>query len=287
MEPKPPPKPTTRPVPASAPRATTQAGTAIELTITEPKFTPPRIYLYTVEGWGKTTFGAYALKPAILMGGREDGYEVLKGLGQVPNSPCAKIESWDDFVATLSNIAKMDDPGFKSLVIDAVNGFTSLCNDKIKLRDYDNKKKKFENYKNGHDVVADEWNLALCQIERIHAKGIMIIFLDHVKASIVKNPMGDDYDSFGPDTYKYTTAHLKKWCDTVLFGKYETYVNKVDKDTGKGKALASSGTERVVLTQSNDAYAAKNRYHMPSEIKIPNDHTQVFNTIFNHIKPKK
>jgi hypothetical protein len=46
----------------------------------------------------------------------------------------------------------------------------------------------------------------------------------------------------------------------------------------QGIAGTTSG-QRVIHTESCDAYTAKNRHGCPPEIEVPNDHTKVYSVV--------
>ena len=83
--PPPPPKsPPKSPPPAAGRAAPTAAAGPINIGQAKPKAPCPRIVLATVEGWGKTTAGAYAPNPFMCMVRGETGYATLLGAGTVP-----------------------------------------------------------------------------------------------------------------------------------------------------------------------------------------------------------
>lgn len=252
----------------------------------EPKFTPPRIVLNAVEGWGKTTAIAYAPKPAIIMAGDETGYDTLLGKGLVPAIQKTSVSKWQDLLNLLSDIEASSDLPFRTLGFDALNGFEKMCHTFVCARDYQNEwgDKGFGSYQKGYDTAINDWIGFLSRLERIRNKGIMIVIAGHVQIRPYKNPLGADFDRFVSDVHQKTWGITAKWADAVLFGNFITVTDE-DKKTKRSKGIG--GSDRIIYTERRDAFDAKNRYAMPAEIEIPDDPTKIFSTIWEHIKPTK
>ena len=262
--------------PKSTPKAKTQAssetmtgtpiGTAVMLEQAVPKFRPPWIVIYAVEGWGKTSLAAFTPKPAILMAKGETGYSTLLGNGMVPAMPAATIENWPDLMATLTYYADPEtELPFKTLIQDAMGGFESMCHQMVCNRDYggDWGDKGFMSFHKGYKTALPDWDLMLALLEQIRDKGVMIIQIGHHQIKNTQNPMGADYDSYICDLNKDTWSRTCRQADTTWFGKFKTIVD-VEKGKKKGKGIG--GTSRVIYTEQCDAFTAKNRYRLPPEI---------------------
>lgn len=88
----------------------------------EAEFLPPKIVLNAVEGWGKTSCGAFAFKPAILMAKGETGYKTLLGTGAVPSVLNAEFDSWNKLMTFLDAQIATEKLEYKTLVFDALGG---------------------------------------------------------------------------------------------------------------------------------------------------------------------
>ncbi len=250
--------------------------------VPEAKFQPPRIALNAVEGWGKTSAGAYAPKPAILMAKGETGYTTLLGAGLVPTVPCVAINEWEDLLALMDHYGTTENMPFKTLVFDATNGFINLCFEYICNKNYNGDwgEKGFTAFQKGYDVALNEWSLFLNRLDKIKDRGVMIMLLGHIKVEKFDNPMGPNYDRIVLDTHKKLYGITARWCDAVLFGTYITITDQ-DKQTKKYKGIG--GTDRIIYTERRDAFDAKNRYGMPEVLDIPNDPSQIWATIWKNI----
>lgn len=270
-------KPSSMPPPPSSSGAS-PAPVGAKATIYTPDevFQPPRIKLDAVEGFGKTTMGAYSsAKPLMIMCGNETGYLTLLGNRLVPRIATVHATSWPMFMDALDQTASMD---FQSVVIDATGGMERLAHEFVCSRDFANDwgETGFLSFHKGYTIAVAEIIKALVKLDAIREKTRATIWmLGHVKTATIKNPLGPDFDQYVGDTHPATTtAVLNKWSDAIFVGKYKTVVDT----TGSGKhkkAKGIGGTERVVYVDESDAVKAKNRYFMePNPLPIPDDPTQ-------------
>lgn len=266
----------TRP-PATAPPARTGATVPRFGKVTTEKI-PNRVIVYAVEGWGKSTLGAFAPNPLILMARGETGFVTLRQAGRVPDCDCVELTRWIDTLVLLDELA-VQPSGHRTIVMDAMGGFERLCHEYVCDRDFrgDWGEKGFGAFQKGFDVSVAEWLKLLQRLDQIRqTQGVGIIVLAHSKVRPFKNPMGPDYDHFIADTHEKTWGVTHKWADAVLFGQFMT-VTKEDQKTRRIKAIG--GTERVLYTQHTDMYDAKNRHGMPERLSVPDDPALVWATI--------
>jgi hypothetical protein len=235
----------------------------------QPKPICPKLMIYAVEGFGKTTIGAYAPDPLILMSRGETGYDTLLSKGRVPAVAAEVVENWPDTLAWIDRLIA-DPQGIRSVVFDATGGFDQFCQDFVCNRDFGGdwhgKKEGFLAFgaDKGYKATAQEWRKLLVRLETLRDKhGVMPILLGHAKTVPFRNPMGPDYDTYTADISKYSWADTLRWADATLFGKFYTIVDKEGKGA-KGKGIG--GTDRVIYTEQRDAFSAKNRYGMPPEL---------------------
>jgi hypothetical protein len=228
-----------------------------------------------------TSLGAYAPDSAIIMARGETGYLSLYQNGRVPARPTMTVDDWAGLLSTLDKIS--ESPSMKVLVFDAIGGFERLCHEMVCRRDFKNDwgDKGFASYNKGYDVALTDWLAFLNRLDRIADKGVTIIILSHIQVRNHKNPLGPDYDRYESNAHAKTTwAATVKWSDAVLFCTFRTILDKMN-----GKEKGIGGTERVMYTESTDAYTAKNRHGMPSEIEIPSDPAQVWPIVESLIYP--
>ncbi len=277
--------------PPPAPSASKAAAPTVALPAmgrAKTKMMPPKLILNAVEGWGKTTMGAYAPEPFILMASGETGYTTLLGAKRVPeidtildDSGKPRVaESWLETLSVLDYFIA-NKTSHKTFVLDALGGFERLCHEHVCNRDFKGEwgEKGFASYQKGYDVSVAEWQQLLRRLETINAGGITIIMLSHCMVRPFKNPLGEDFDRYVTNLHHKTWGPTVKWADAVLFGNFITVV-----DPKGGRARGIGGTDRIIYTERRDAYDAKNRFGMPEAIEIPNDPTQIWSTVYNAIK---
>ena len=238
------------------------------------------------EGFGKTTFAAYAPDCAILMARGETGYATLRGSGRVPDRDAVVIDEWTGLLALLDQIADMPEIPYKYLALDALGGFERLCHEHVCKRDFGDNwgEKGFMSFAKGPDSAVTDWLHLIHRLDKIHARGIGIIALSHCRVKPYKNPLGPDFDRYMADIHEKTWAVTHKWADAALFGSFRSIVDRVNEKSNKGKGIG--GADRVVYTERRDAFDAKNRYGLPEEIDLPNDPTASFQTIIDLITKK-
>lgn len=279
----PPAPPTTRAQTSPAQRA----GAAIlELGRLPGKFTPPRIVLYGVEGWGKTSCVAHAEDAAIIMAAGETGYETLLGAGLVPQVDVASATNWTALLATLDKLATADSVPYKVLALDAIGGIERLCHTHVCNRDFDGDwgEKGFTSYQKGYDVAVTDWLQLLQRLDNLRACGVTIVLLGHVQIRSFRNPTGEDFDRYVSAIHHKTWSATHRWADAVLFGQFRTITAKLG---GSSSKKGIGGTDRILYCERRDAYDAKNRYGMAAEIDIPADPAQVWDTIWKALTAGK
>jgi hypothetical protein len=278
--PKIPPPP---PPPAKAP------ATALKFFRVERSGINPRLILNAVEGWGKTTFGAFAPNPAILMAEGETGYVTLRGANLVPDADCIELKTWNDVLHAVDGLTEKCE--YETLVFDAMGGFEKLCHKHVCARDFNNDwgDKGFLSFHKGYSIAVNDWLTLLARLDNLRAKNkTKVILLSHAAVKNFKNPAGPDFDRYIANVHETTWSATARWADAVLFGNFVTVVDQqtqIQRKAGKGKGIG--GADRIVYTERRDAWDAKNRYGMPEEVDIPADPTQVWSTIWTAITSKQ
>ena len=250
---------------------------------------PNRYALHAVEGWGKTSLGAMFPKTLFLQSKGETGLETLIQNGRLPETPhFPEAETWQGFLEILDWV-RNGTHDYKTLVLEAMNGFERLCHEHVCSRDFSNdwSDKGFEGYKRGYQIALADWREALNRLDAIRLERRMTIFmLLHTKVGTFKNPEGPDFDRYQPDMQAGTWSLTAKWSDAVLFGNFETVVaggEVGDKKAGrKGKGIG--GNVRILYTERHAAYDAKNRLGLPPEIEMGNSPQAAFQALAEAVK---
>lgn len=280
MSPAPARRPAAPPPRPAAPSAALVAPVTLDLSPRKPKPVCPRIIFTAVEGFGKTTLGAYAPNPVILMAREETGYDTLLSSNRVPAVPAVAVPDWENLLGTLDAlIAKPADRQW--VVLDALGGFERLCHEAVCRRDFKNdwSDAGFLSYNKGYEVSVSEWIKMLQRLDQLNAKGLGILVLGHSKIKPFKNPTGADFDRYVADCHDKTWGASAKWADAVLFGNFLTIIDKEKK--GKGKGIG--GTDRMLYTERRDAWDAKNRFGMDPEIQLTDDPAAMWAQVWSQI----
>lgn len=240
----------------------------------------PRVLLYAVEGWGKTTLAAHAPDPVLLMAPGEDGYSTLLGQGRVPEVARTSPATWAETIATLDYLIAHPDE-CRTVVLDGLAGFEHLCHQTVCDQDFNGEwgEKGFAAYGRGYEAAVREWLILLERLDTLRALGKIILLLAHTEIRTFSNPLGPDFDCYVTNLHKRTWAATKPWPDMILFGSTITVVAKE-----KNKAKAIGGTDRILYTSLTDGYYAKNRHGLPPEIVMPNDPSQLWKFFWSHLE---
>lgn len=253
---------------------------------------PNRYGLHAVEGLGKTSLLTHAPKPVFIQSRGETGLETLIEARQVTETPhFPAAESWEEAREQIRFLID-EEHGFRTLVIDTINGLERLMHEFICNRDFggDWGEKGFAGYQRGYKVSLAEWRLFLNELDRVRTNKKMTVFLlAHTKVKGFKNPAGPDYDRYQPDMHEDTWSLTLKWLDAVFFGNFETTVQvpgRAGSDmTKKGKG--QGGSIRMLYTQRTAAYDAKNRLGLPEEIEMGNSSAEGWANLLSAIKEGK
>ncbi len=227
-------------------------------------FVNPKIVLQAVEGFGKTTIGAYVPDAVMLLADTETGYETLLGVDRVPKRAVAKTGDWETTMELVSQVKG-------NLVIDELTGLEKQCHEYTKNKYFQGSTEKYFNFWKGPETARDEWMKFISKLQSIDG---IVLALCHTNVKGFRDPMAEDYERYVGSMYKKIWADTCRWADVVLFGNYASVI----KD---GKGIA--GYDRTIYTEHRDAYDAKNRYGMPEKIKLPSAE-ESWNTIWKEIK---
>lgn len=276
------------PPPAKAAAATTKSVRK-RLAPRQVQDLAPRLIVYGVEGFGKTTLAAYAPDPLILMSRQETGYDTLLSRGLVPAVPAERVDSWPDLLDWLDDLIA-DSQGRKTLVLDAMGGFERLCQEYTCERHFKNdwSETGFAGYQKGYDASLTEWLTMLARLDQLHRQGIVVLITGHARVATFKNPQGPDYDRFCVDCHWKIWSATYRWVDAALFGNFLTIYDKKTEAESRGRGKASKGgTDRILFTERRDAYDAKNQYGLPPEIWLTKQPSESWSTLWQHLQRKE
>lgn len=254
-----------------------------------------RIVLHAVHGFGKTTIGAYAPKPFMLMGNGETGYDVLLAAGRVPAVPGARVEKFADALNVLDMLAA-GRGDIETVVIDSASTFEDMLMSEVCTKHFDGDPgpNGFQSYGKGYGIVSTEWMKLIARLDRLAELGCNVLVLAHTATTSFKNPMGADYKRYTIDLYDSekasTQAPLNQFADAVLFGNFLSVVEvgkgEQRKNIAEQKGKGIGDTVRMIYAERRDAYDAKNRYGMTPSFELPDDPSQAWARVWQEIVGK-
>jgi len=217
---------------------------------------PPRIFLYAVEGLGKTTFGANAPAPIFIQ--TEDG------LGTLDVARFPMIESVDQVRQAIGTLYQ-EAHEFQTAVVDSVDWLEQIIAREIEAK-YDAKDLA---YGKGAIKQAEIWQELLAGFNALrNDKGMSIILIGHCQIKRFDSPETEPYDRYTPKLQERSNALVREWADAVLFANYRTVVKKSEVGFNKEVARGITTGERLLYTTEKPAYMAKNRYALPDSLPL-------------------
>ena len=249
------------------------------------------ILIYGISGIGKTTEAAFADDPVFI--DCEGGLNVLAqsikdkfglDLVRTPN----KIATQSEFIDALRFMAGTK---HKTIVIDTVSGLESILCEEV-VAAYNQTEAGRKNpvtsiaqipYGQGGEILAARWSYIMKLLQKTQLEcGKNIILVGHSTVQKVEDPTTESYDRFTIDVHKKSQSVVINNVDAAFFCRQRTFLR--DKETAKGKKLASTDGGRVMYSQDKPAYLAKSRFNLPDEIEMGGN---AFKLIGELMSPKK
>ena len=228
-----------------------------------PILAATKCVIYAVEGIGKSTFASQF--PNTLFIDTEGSTNTMN----VRRLPAP--DSWQMLLQEVQYVR--DTPGLCStLVIDTIDWAERLCINEVCSKRQKSGIEDFA-YGAGYTYAYEAFGKLLNMLSDIVEQQINVVLVAH---SIIRKFEQPDeaaaYDRYQLkliDTPKKSVANMvKEWADVVLFANYKTVVEKTD--SGKAKAR---GNKRVMYTQHNACWDAKNRWGLAAE--LPFDYQEI------------
>lgn len=236
------------------------------------KNAPMKVVIYGPHGVGKTTFGAQAPNPVIIPAEvGSEGFDVAR-LDE-PHAP----RSFEDIMEAVRFLQE-GQHDFKTAVLDTADAIEQFAY-QLAIRKFnkggggrggqtaDNIEEVGGGYKKGYVAAAQEWIRLLAELERLRERrGMHIVLTAHAKVAKFANPKGEDYDRYTLKLHQEAGLGLvQEWAEAVLFATFKTSATKAHK---RAKAKGEGGRERVLYTQFDAAFDAKNRYDLPPMLPL-------------------
>jgi len=221
---------------------------------------PPRILIYTIPGWGKSTLAASMPEPIFL--DAEDG---LMGMDVDSFPAIEKYEQIEEYMRVLIN----ESNGYKTVVLDTTSSIEKLIWDKV-CRDHEKESLESFGYGKGYVFAMTYWEKLLQGLEILRKKGVAPVLLAHSEVRAFNSPIVDPYDKYILKLHKHAASRLTEWCDNIFFGDHRITITKQG-DGFNQKAKGIGQGERILYTEERPAFLAKSRMTIPFEIEIPKE----------------
>lgn len=236
-----------------------------------PDLRPPRIFLYAVEGIGKTTFAANANSPIFIQ--TEDG------LGALDVARFPMVETVDQVREAIGTLYQ-EGHDFQTVVLDSVDWLEQIIVKEIEAK-HDAKELA---YGKGAIKQAEIWQELLAGFNALrNDRGMSVILIGHCQIKRFDSPETEPYDRYTPKLQERSNALIREWADAVLFANYRTVVKTTEVGFKKEVSRGITTGERLVYTTEKPAYMAKNRYALPDS--LPLSWEALSNAIAGRIQP--
>lgn len=236
--------------------------------------TPPRVVIYGTNGVGKTSLAAGAPGPILIQ--TEDGADQIG----VPRFPLA--QSLDDVFMQIGELVT-EEHGFKTVIFDSVDWAERMVWKHVCEK---NGWKSIETpgYGRGYVEAEETWRSLVEGFDDLRAKkGMAVIFLAHCEVKRFDDPTNAGYDRYQIAVHKNVSGIIRDWADAVLFLNWRTMVQENDQGMGRKITKGKGNGQRILYTEERPAAIAKNRYGMPDKIDLPNNPTQTWGALAQHI----
>ncbi len=226
---------------------------------------PPRLFLYGVEGIGKSTLAANAPRPIFVQ--TEDG------LGEIECAKFPLAQTVDDILAALAELNAADHE-YQTVVVDSLDWTERLIFDAV-CREYRvvSIEKADGGYQRGYVHALSYWRKVVDALNALRVgKGMAVIMIAHAKVEKFEDPEASTYDRYSPRLHKHACALLTEWSDAVLFATRKFRTEIEDRGFGRERTIAvgigADGGERILRCVGSPACVAKNRYGLPAELPL-------------------
>lgn len=215
---------------------------------------PPRVFLYSTHGIGKSTWASNAPNPIFIQ--TEDG------LGGIDTASFPLATSSDEVLEAIGTLYS-EDHDFQTVVLDSADWLENILQKEIEAK-YDAKDLA---YGKGAMILADKWREVLAGLNALrNDKGMIVIILGHSEIKRFDSPETESYDRYQPKLQARASALVQEWADCVFFANYKTIVKKEDVGFNKTNNRGISNGDRVIYTSETPAFLAKNRFALSSPI---------------------
>jgi hypothetical protein len=223
----------------------------------------PIFVLYGAEGRGKTTLAAKFNKPLF--------FDLEGGLPRGISADT--VQGSFSFPALMSAMREIHtgEFGYETLVVDTIDSVEGLILSQVCA---ENHWASIESPAFGKGWVAADtgWRKFLGALAAIRGKHNMtIVLVGHSTVERVEDPRAPSYTSYALRLHKRARALVMDAADIVGFLAEDLRIVTEDAGFNRERTRADAAPTRYLFVEGRPAFAAKNRFNMPTKIEIPKD----------------
>jgi AAA domain len=218
---------------------------------------PIRAIVFGRDGIGKSTFCAGA--PGAVFISTESGLE---------NIDTRAVESprdWPSLINCVNELAV--EPSCQTVVIDSLDwaeqlAWKHLCD----AEGVSTIEEVGKGYGKGYVAAMGLWRAMINALEGARREGKGVLLIAHAERKPVKNPTGEDYESWLIKINQKASALLREWVDVVGFAELDMATTKVDGPEKRHKGFSMG--KRVLRTSPSPGHDGKSRFTLPAKIPL-------------------
>ena len=242
--------------------------------------------IYGPAGAGKSSTCAHSISPVIQPFAAENTWALLKQSGAVPADVAVlpPADTWTEVLAALDQLID-GKHNYKTYVLDTLACAERLCHEHVCNRDFggDWSDRGFMGFHRGYDASRGDWRMLLERLDRLRdVQGMGILLVGHATVKTLRDPRLSPFDRWTVDLHPKTWAITSRWCDFVFF---ETFL--FDTTDEGSRTRGHGGDERVIYTNLDASYEAKNRFGIEGSIEAGSSAKEAWANIVREISAAK
>jgi hypothetical protein len=217
---------------------------------------PPRIIVHGGPAIGKTHLASQTKNPILL--------DVEDGLGKIEMDNI-RCKSFEDVMENLNELAQ-ETHDYKTVCVDSLDWLENLLWEKA-CQDNGWKSIDQPSFGKGYTETLTYWRKYIHALNVLREKGMMIFQICHSEVRKVEDPRIEPYDRYSLKLHRKASALLLEHSDACFFAAKKLGTIKVQGKSGGMTTKTVSG-DRIIYTNEEPAFLAKNRYNLPDEIPM-------------------